>query len=71
MISASVLCSGVEEGQSALLCPVVHLDCADGHSGRCCQDLSPIVEPGDVGGRVAVHSAAEGDRGWGGHCLVG
>jgi len=29
------------------------------------------VEPGDVGGRVAVHSAVEGDRGWGGHCLVG
>ena len=33
-------------------------------------DLIPIVEPGDVGGRVAVHSAVEGDRGWGGHLLI-
>ena len=59
------------EGQSALLCPVVHPDCDDGHSGRCCLDLSPVVEPGDGGGRVAVYSASEGDRGWGGHLLVG
>ena len=28
------------------------------------------MEPGDGGGRVAVHSAVEGDRGWGGHLLV-
>ena len=69
-VSADALCSGVEEGQSALLCPAVHLDCADGHSGRCCLDLSPIVKPGDSGRRVAVHSAAEVDSGWGGHCLV-
>ena len=32
--------------------------------------LSPVVEPGDVGGGVAVYSAVEGDRGWRGHCLV-
>ena len=34
-------------------------------------DLSPIVEPGDVGGRVAVHSAVEGGRGWRGYLLIG
>ena len=58
------------EGQSALLSSVIHLDCADGHSGRCYLDLSPIVEPGEAGGRVAVYSAVEGDRGWGGRGLV-
>ena len=29
------------------------------------------MEPSDGGGRVAVHSAVEGDRGWGSHHLVG
>ena len=29
------------------------------------------MEPGDVGGRVAVHSTVKGDRSWGDHCLVG
>ena len=29
------------------------------------------MEPGNGGGRVAVHSAVEGDRGWGGYLLVG
>ena len=59
------------KSQSVLLCPVVHLDCNDGHAQNCCQDLSPIAEPGDGRGRVAVHSAVEGDKVWGGHLLVG
>ena len=53
------------------MCPVVHLDCADSHSGRCFLDLSSIVEPAYGGGRVAIHSAVEGDRDWRGHLLVG